>query len=152
MWSRRASVLGLLAVAGCGLSPVYGTGGNGVRRGLIALQAPKNRNAYPLLEQLELRFGTPTNPQYQLSFTLSTSRDRAADDSAQKTRRDLLVGTANWTLRDANGERARGTARRFVSLALGGEVMVSDAVVADANARLADTLAEEIQRQVWTAL
>lgn len=152
MWSRRGILLGLLAVAGCGLRPVYGPAGAVARRGMFALQAPQTRDGYAVLQQLELRFGAPADAPYRLSFDLDTSTERVADDAPQNTQRDHLVGIADWTLRSDAGVVGTGRARRFVSYAAGDGLIQDEAAREDARARLAEAIADEIQRQVWAVL
>lgn len=152
MWSRRGILLGLLAAAGCGLRPVHGPGGAVARRGMFALQAPQTRDGYAVLQQLELRFGAPADPQYRLRVDLDTSTERVADDAPQNTQRDHMVGVADWTLRGDTGLIGSGRARRFVSYAADDGVVQDEAARDDARARLADALADEIQRQVWAVL
>lgn len=150
--SRRSLIIGLLATAGCGFTPVYGPGGSAPRKGLFALRGPQNVDGYHLLQQLELRLGAPSNPEYQLEFDITTSRGRVADDPTLRTQSDHLVGTANWTLRKSGATVGSGTARRFVSVAIGGGLIRDDARNDDAQARLAQALADEILRQVWAVL
>lgn len=150
-WSRR-SLLAALALAGCGFRPALGPTGVLPRRGMIALQGPQSRDGYAVLQELELRLGAPNAPSHQLTFSISMARERVIDDGAQSTQRDHLRGEAGWILLEGGQEKARGTARRFVTLDVGNGLIKDTASADSAQARLASALADEILRQVLAAL
>ena len=102
MWSRRALILGALAVAACGFQPAYAPGGPGTRlQGQVRAADPRTSDDYAFLRQIEDRLGAPAAPRYDLAYTLRIASVGQAITSDDVTTRYSLNGTAAYTLTDA---------------------------------------------------
>lgn len=149
MWSkapsRRAALLGLLALGGCGFAPVYG-GANAKLLDQIAYQTPDNAGGFALRQQFRLRLGTATAPRLQLQADLSLQSRSAAVSAEGARTRINLIGTSNWVLRDRQtGARlASGQARAFTSYSATGSTIATQTSDVDATNRLATILADMI--------
>lgn len=101
--AKVAGVCALLALAGCGFTPLYAT--QGVSPGLSSIQviAPEGRVGYLLREDLddELAHEKDAPPAYRLALVVSQTRDPRGlrqDNTAQR----YEVGvTVRYTLTDA---------------------------------------------------
>ena len=142
--SRRAAVLGLVALAGCDFAPVYGQ--NTALRGLVTYETEDSVAGFRLRERLEQRMGVAQSPRYGLAVTLSESTQPAAITADGDTVRFNVVGKAKWTLRtlDTNGKVAEGTSESFASYSATGSTVATQAASADARARLSVALADMI--------
>lgn len=145
---RRAALLGLLALGGCGFAPVYGD--DAELRGQIAFETPDSVAGFRLREQLERRLGQSAAPRYALKVSLSFSRSAAAITSDGDTVRFNVVGNANWTLRETTTNRLieTGQTRNFTSYAATSSTVATQAAETDADARLSVTLADMIVSRV----
>lgn len=88
--------MSLVALAGCGFTPLYG--GGGVTAGLshIVVEAPDGRTAYLLRERLDdvLLAEHGARPLYRLDFTLAERRDPRGlgpDDAASRYELTLVI-------------------------------------------------------------
>lgn len=100
---RRTILLALAALplAGCGFTPVYGTGGSAeALRGRVRAADPDDHNGYVYIGRLEERLGRPEAPIFDLSYTISTSEEGLAISSGGETTRYNVTGTARFTLTD----------------------------------------------------
>ncbi len=142
--TRRAAILGLLALAGCGFTPVYGTGGVGGKlRGAVQITAPQTVEGYRLAHRIEDRLGRATSPRYALTVTLDITSAPVAIDRTDTSTRINLPGTANWTLTDTAGVRlGTGTVDTFTGYSTTGTTVATRAAQQDARDRLATALAD----------
>jgi LPS-assembly lipoprotein len=153
-WSdRRHVLLGLLALAGCGFTPVYGPGGTAsALRGQVQITAPETVEGYRLLQALRDRLGEAGTPAYVLSVTLTISEVPAATTAQGSTTRYTLPGSASYTLTTADGAPlAQGTVDGFTSYSATGTTVATSAAQVDARARLAQLLADQIVTRLSVA-
>lgn len=148
-WSdpgRRSALVGLLALGACGFVPVYGPGSSGSRlRGQVAITAPDTVEGYRLLQALQLRLGAAPAPRYDLTVTLTLTRQAAATTGDDSTIRYSLPGQSDYVLRDPAGVvLAQGRVTAFSSYAASGTTVATAAAEADARDRLALMLADQI--------
>ncbi len=153
MWSsepskipRRAALIGLAALAGCGFTPVYGPGSTASQlREQVRISAPATAEGYRLLQALRDRLGRASSPTYDLTVTLDFTQIAAATTAAGSTTRYNLPGSANYVLTDRNGAvLAQGAVDSFTSYSATGTTVATSAAETDARDRLAIQLAELI--------
>ncbi len=144
---RRAVVLSLLALGGCGFTPIYGPGGaaEGLRN-QIAFDEPSDRLRFILVRQLEARLGVPSDPRYRLSASVRRGEERIAVTSEGVTNRFQLLGVVDYAVRDAGTERrlTSGTVRNFVSYSATRTTVATRAAENAAEERLMRILADQI--------
>ena len=151
MWSdarlpRRAALAGLLALAGCGFAPVYGTGD--ALRGTLAYEAPETVLGYRLIERLEDRLGSPRDARALLRVGLSVGQGAAAIDAEGDLVRFSVNGAADWAVVGPEGVEADGRVTAFTGYSATGSTVATAAAQRDAEARLAVILADMIVAQV----
>ena len=142
--TRRAAFGGLLALGGCGFTPVHQD--SGALRGQVAFETPSNVAGFRLRGQLEQRLGVAQAPRYTLRVTLSASRSTAAVTTDGDIVRFNVVGAANWTLTEIGTDKliVSGRSRSFTSYAATGSTVATQAAETDARARLSIILADMI--------
>ena len=138
------ALLGLLALAGCGFAPVY-QDSTGLRE-QISFRTDDSVAGYRIQEALERRLGLAGAPAYLLTVSQSQSRDPAAINSDGDTVRYNIIGQADWVLRaiDSSATVAKGQETSFAAYAATGSTVATQAAEADAVARLATALADQI--------
>lgn len=152
MWlSRRAVLFGLLALPACGFEPVYGTGGsaNGLR-GSIQMDEPQSRNEFLLNEQIELRLGRASAPQYGLAVVLNIDEEGLAISDSNDIERFNLLGKAEFVLRDlsSNAPVFSGSVNTFTAYSASQQPVATLTASRDAEARLMVALADKITSQL----
>ena len=141
---RRAVLVSLLGLAGCGFAPIYG-GGEGFRE-QVTFETGQSVAGFRLKERLEVRLGRSTAPEFVLRVRLR-SRQRAAAITAEgDTSRLNIVGTASWSLRSiSDGKQIdAGEVEAFTSYSATGSTIATQATRDDAEARLSVILADLI--------
>lgn len=139
------------ALAACGFTPVYGTGGTGTAlRGKVAVQAPETEDGYLLVRDLEDRLGRAGVPEFDLAFTLVTITQGQAVTLSNQTDRYSIVGQADYVLtRIATGDiAASGNVRNFTGYSATGTTVETLAGERDARKRLMSILADQIVRDL----
>ncbi|SMX46350.1 LPS assembly lipoprotein LptE [Actibacterium lipolyticum] len=140
-------MLAALPLAGCGFTPVYGTGGaaDGLT-GRILVAAPKNRVGYELAGRLEERLGRTQTPDFKLSYAIKTSAQGVTITSSQSTTRYNLSGDVSYTLVDqATGALlTSGAVNSFTGYSAAGTTVATSAAETDAYNRLMIILADQI--------
>ncbi len=147
---RRAVLLALGALAGCGFAPALAPGG----RGRFAVEAPDTRAGFVLRGRLLDRLGTPgADAPYRLAFELAIDPEVAAVDPAQVTTRVRLEGAATFALTQTETGRVvlRGSASSFASYDTTGTTVSLAASARDAETRLAVILADRIAARLLAA-
>ncbi len=155
---RRVVLTGLAALAGCGFTPAYGPGG--AARGLtgtISVAAPKDRDSFGFVKQLELRLGQPSPARYALDYSIKVQQDGVGLTSTQETTRYNIVGTATFSVKDvADGEvLTSGQVNTFTGYSVGtvdttasppstSSTVSTRAAEQDARDRLMLALADEV--------
>lgn len=153
MQTRRAALLGLLALAGCGLTPAFGTGGQAqVLHNAVRLAAPDTVAGFRLRERLEERLGVATSPRFGLNVDLTSAPTPATITTDGDTTRFNLESAADWALTDMAGlELATGTVNTFTSYSATGSTVATQAAANDAADRLAVALADLIAARLILA-
>lgn len=143
---RLTAFLGALALASCGLSPVYGPSGGGTAlHGAIAFVAPETVADYQLRTRLIERLGDTTQARFTLDVVLSETPTAATVTLDGDTTRFNLVGTADWVLTDVTGvTNMSGSEETFVSYSATGSTVATQSAASDASTRLSIALADLI--------
>jgi LPS-assembly lipoprotein len=152
MWSsdpvpRRAALLAVLALAGCGFTPAYGPGSPAqVLRGAVTVTGGETVFDYRLRTALEDRLGQGDGAAFALAVTSRLDEVQAAVTPDGTITRFNVTGEADWTLTDraTAGAVASGTATAFTSYLTTGSTVSTEAAQRDAEERLAVVLAEQI--------
>ena len=146
-WSdRRSALLGLLALAGCGFTPVYGPGSTAsALRNQTTITAPETVEGYRLLQALRDRLGQADDPAFTLTVALEITQVAAATTAEGSTTRYTLPGTATYALTGLAGAAiTSGSVDSFTSFSATGSTVATSAAEVDARARLAAILADQI--------
>lgn len=156
--SDRRTFLGLIAalpLAACGFAPAYGPdGGASALRGRLQVQAPQSRTDFDFISRIAARLGSPTDPAYDLGYSISALRHMGGITANNVITRYSLHGTATWTLteRQSGTRVAGGTVRAFTSWSTTGTTVAGLAAEDDAYRRLSVMLADQvIQRLIAVA-
>ena len=144
--SRRGALLGLVGLAGCGLTPVYGPNGTATAlRGAIAFSESETVMEYQVRARLIERLGDTVQAQYTLRVTLTETPTPATITPDGDTTRFNIFGTAVWTLTDMAGALAKGgEVETFTSYSATGSTVATQTARTDASARLSIALADLI--------
>lgn len=152
MWlSRRLIVLSLLALAGCGFEPVYGTNGEAsALRGTVLMDEPTNRQQFQLNEQIELRLGRATAPRYGLAVALTVREEGLAISRSNDITRFNILGKADYVLRDltTGAPVTKGSVDTFTAYSASEQPVATLAAERDATKRLMTALADKIVSQL----
>lgn len=146
-WSRRALVLGALALAGCGFAPVYGPGGTGSRlSGQIRTADPKTPDDFAFVGRIDERLGPENAARFGLAYKLSIAVVPQAITPDEVTTRYALNGSADFVLTGiADGKVVtRGRVSSFTSYSTTGTTIATMAAEQDAHERLAQMLADQV--------
>ncbi|RDW14210.1 LPS assembly lipoprotein LptE [Paracoccus thiocyanatus] len=146
-WSRRAAVLGALALAACGFSPVYGPGGTGARLfGKVRTADPRTPDDFAFAGRIAERLGPDAEARFLLDYNLRVAVVPQAITPDEVTTRYALNGTADFTLTEAATGRVvtRGQVSSFTSYSTTGTTIATMAAEQDAHERLARMLADQV--------
>lgn len=148
----RFVLLGLLALAGCGFSPVYGPGGTGeVWQNTVTVNTPDSVLGFRLAGRLGDVLGKPTAAQFALDVTPQVEPVPATITEEGDITRFNLTGKATWILTDLAGAPVSdGLVQTFTSYSATGSTVATQAAEADAHSRLAIALADLIVQQLLT--
>lgn len=153
MWSpdRRAALLALLALAGCGLTPVYGPGGAGQRLfGKVRPRDPQTYQDFAFNRRLAERLGEGS--QYDLDYRITVGVVPQAITRDEVTNRYSLNGTADFALTDREGRvLAQGRVSNFTSYSTTGTTIATLTAEGDARTRLAEMLADQVVTRLLAA-
>ncbi|WP_341367993.1 LPS assembly lipoprotein LptE [Yoonia sp. BS5-3] len=146
--TRRTSLLGLFALAGCGFAPIYGE--DAALHGQVAYETDETVDGFRIRSQLERRLGVAAQPRYLLKITKTEERQTSAITSDGDTTRFNVIGTARWVLTDSGTgqEVDRGTVQAFTGYATTGSTTATQAAETDAAARLSVILADRVVSQL----
>lgn len=158
MWSpdrltRRALLLGVMAVAACGLQPVYGPGGTGTRlQGQVRPRDPKTYEDFAFNRRLAERLGPDGDAALDLDYQISIGVVAQAITPDEVTTRYSLNGTADFVLRDpAGGVVTQGRVSSFTSYSTTGTTIATLSAEGDARQRLASMLADQVVTRLLMA-
>jgi LPS-assembly lipoprotein len=153
--TRRAALLGCLALGGCGFAPAYAPGGGaGALRGTVALTtATDSAFDYRLRSSLEDRLGRAALPLYDLRVESRIDEVPTAITGGGSVTRFNLTGRADFVLTEGGTgvERARGSVSSFTGYSATGTTVATRAAAEDAKERLAAMLADLIVNRLITA-
>lgn len=146
------ALMGLLALAGCGLTPAFAPGGPGLRwQNTVTVVAPETVIGFRMGTHLTEILGPPTTAQYTLSFVPKSAPVPATITEAGDITRFNLTGNAAWTLTDADGAQiADGLVQTFTSYSATGTTVATQSAENAARDRLAVALADLIVQQLLT--
>lgn len=150
---RRVALLGLLALSGCGLTPVYGTGGAGKWLfGKIRPRDPQTYQDFAFNQRLSERLGPDAEGAFNLDYVISIGVVPQAITPEEVTTRYSLNGTVDFALKDASGVvRAQGRASGFTSYSTTGTTIATLTAEGDARKRLARMLADQVVTRLLAA-
>ena len=160
MLPRRAFLLSgsVLAVAGCGFRPLYGTGSaaaNGqVSDELAAVEIPVvgDRNGQILRNNLIRLFnpgGRPSLPRYRLAVGLRVSEVKLGIQRDDTATRANLVASARYTLTDTAGEElTSGSSRAIASFNILDDEFATLSGSEDARDRALAEIAQDIRTRI----
>lgn len=145
--TRRAALIGLAALAGCGFVPVYGPGGAGqALLGSVAVDVPQTVDGFRLRQAVEDRLGPVARPAYRLTLSYDVIEAANAITPDGTASRMNLTGTVRYILRAEGGETAltMGQVDSFISYTTTGTTVATRAAADDARLRLAVALADQL--------
>ncbi|MGJ8597065.1 LPS assembly lipoprotein LptE [Sulfitobacter sp.] len=153
LYNRRSLLALPLALAACGFTPVYGTGGTGTQlRGQVLVQEPSTQAGFLLTRQLETRLGrSGPAARYALDLTIDTSEEGLAINAAGDTTRFNLTGRVDYSLRDANSGTVvtSGKVQNFTAYSAIGTTVATLAAERDAIERLMVILGDQITTRLY---
>lgn len=144
---RRAAVLALLALAGCGFTPVYGpTGDAQDLRGRIVVADPADEEGFALVKRLEDRLGRAQKSDLSLTADIRVSQTALGFLPDGEISRFNVLGRVDWQLVriDTGAEVASGTEKSFTTYSATSTTVATTFARRDANRRLMVILADRI--------
>lgn len=155
MWlpDRRTVLLAALAVAGCGLSPVYGPGGAGGKLfGKVRPRDPGTPLDFVFNRRLSERLGPEDAAVYDLDYQINAGVVAQAITPDEVTTRYSLNGTADFALTGPDGAViTQGRVSSFTSYSTTGTTISTLAAEGDARERLALMLADQVVTRLLAA-
>jgi LPS-assembly lipoprotein len=155
LYSRRSLIALPLALAACGFTPVYGTGGTGARlRGQVLMQEPATQAGYLLTRHLETRLGRSSGAaRYDLDLIISSDEEGLAVNRAGDITRFNLVARVDYVLRDTTTGSivTSGKVENFTAYSAIGTTVASLAAERDAIERLMVILGDQITARLYAA-
>lgn len=136
-----------LVLAACGFAPAFGTKGPAERLlGTVYAADPGDKNSFDFVQRIEERLGRPTNPLYDLTYTIATNPVGVGITPDGATTRYNLTGTLTWTLtRRADKLRmAGGSFGTFTSYSATGTTVAGLTAQTDGSLRLMRLLADDV--------
>lgn len=146
-WSRRGLLLGALALAACGFSPVYGPTGTGSKLfGQIRAADPSTPDEYTFAGRIAERLGPDQAARFALAYNLRIAVVPQAITPDEVTTRYSLNGSADFVLTEAASgqEVTRGQVSTFTSYSTTGTTIATMSAEQDAHDRLARMLADQV--------
>lgn len=147
MWSSRRQILVFLALAGCGFTPAFGTKGpaEGLL-GTVRTADPTDKKSFDFVQRMEERLGRPTNPLYDLTYTITTKLIGVGITPDGAITRYNLTGGIDWTLtrRSDKQRMAGGHIDTFTSYSATGSTVAGITAQSDASLRLMRLLADDV--------
>lgn len=150
--TRRAAILSLVALAGCGFAPIHGPGESARSlRGRIAVLAPADEEGAALVRRLEDRLGTPRESEFVLAAQIRIGETAVGFLSGAEISRFNVEGQVDWQLTDSTGATvATGRERGFTSYAATSTTVATTSARRDARRRLMVILADHIATSILT--
>lgn len=155
LYKRRSLIALPLALAACGFTPVYGTGGTGTQlRNQVLVQEPSSQAGYLLTRHMETRLGrSGSAARYALDLTIDLKEDGLAINTTGDITRFNLIGRVTFALRDTNtGDTvASGNVENFTAYSATGTTVATLAAERDAVERLMVILGDQVTARLYTA-
>ena len=145
MWLSKLAPLLLLAA--CGYSPALAPGGSAdALIGQVAVEAPKDANAYDLVRELENRLERGQSGAFELDYDIATDEVAVGVTAEQETTRYSVRGAVTYRLTDpATGKSIlSGTVQNSTGYSTTATPVSTRAAQQDAYERLMVILADEI--------
>ncbi|MDO5648605.1 LPS assembly lipoprotein LptE [Paracoccus sp. (in: a-proteobacteria)] len=146
------AALALLALTGCGMTPVYGPGSPA--KALFGQVRPKDASTFDEFtfnRRISERLG-PEGADYALSYTLRFGAVPQGITPDEVTTRYSLNGTADFTLTGPDGAVVtRGRVSSFTSYSTTGTTIATLTAEGDARNRLAVMLADQVVMRLLAA-
>ena len=149
VWKRRALLVGLLGLAGCGFTPVYGTppeGQGNDLRGRIKVAGPSDEEGFALVKRLEDRLGLPQGADMSLLADIRITEQSVGFLPDGEISRFNVTGQVDWRLNRIGdgGQVATGRERSFTSYSATSTTVATTFAQRDARRRLMVILADRI--------
>lgn len=154
LYSRRALLCLPLALAACGFSPVYGTGGTGGQlQNAVEVVEPDTRDAFLLTRRVEEKLGRANAPVYRLNVDIDTDQEDIAVDRQGDITRFNLIGMSDYSLVELSTGRVvtSGSVNNFTSYSATGTTVSELAAARDAQLRLMTLMADMIVLRLLSA-
>lgn len=145
------ALAGLLPLAACGFTPVYGpNGGGGQLWESVAYAEPGNSLGFGFVSRLEDRLGRSSSPSYRLDYSIGAGESSLALDGAVEVSRSSLHGSVTFSLVDlSTGQVVQtGDARTFIGFNVSGSPVTTAAARRSAQDRLVVALADQVVAQL----
>lgn len=148
-FDRRTLLISFSALAGCGFTPVYGTGPSGQAsdlRGRISVAAPEDVEGFELVKRLEDRLGLPEAADLSLTAQILITEEAVGFLPDGEISRFNVIGRVDWQLAeigDGTGV-ASGSERSFTSYSATSTTVATTFAQRDARRRLMVILADRI--------
>ena len=141
---RLLTTLGVLALAGCGFQPVYGTNGAAtVLIGQTSIETTEPLLGYALAGRVVERLGPPQANGFSLSVTPASTALETTVEGGDSATRTFLRGTASFVLTDSTGAIvSSGEVQTTTGYSTTGNSVSTRAAEQDATERLAIMLAD----------
>ena len=153
-WSRRAVLLTPLALAACGFTPAFGTKGPAeALLGTVRTADLEDKNGFDFVQRMEERLGRPTQPLYDLAYTITTKPVGVGITPGGATTRYNLTGGIDWTLtrRADQAPVAGGHIDSVTSYSATGSTVAGLTAETDASLRLMRLLADAVVMRLMAA-
>lgn len=147
LFERRTLLAGLLLLAGCGFTPVYGPGGNAEGlRGTVEVDEPDDPAGFALVRRLEDLLGIPADPSYRLTAQIRLTELDLGVTPDQEITRYHIIGRSSYTLFEISSGKAvsTGSVDNFTSYSATGTPFATTTAQRDARDRLMSSLADQI--------
>ena len=144
---KLLALLGVLPLAACGFTPVYGPGGAGSRlQNRLGFAAPADVLGFTLVSRLEDRLGRSDAPSHELSYRIATADSDLAVTGSADVNRVNISGTVGFAVTElATGRVVQtGEVTTFTAYGTTGSPVATLAARRDAQARLMTALADQI--------
>ena len=143
-----------LVLAACGFAPAFGTKGpaEGLL-GTVRTADPTDKNGFDFVQRMEERLGRPTNPLFDLTYSIVTNPVGVGITPDGAITRYNLTGTLTWTLtRRADQLRMTGGSfGTFTSYSATGSTVAGLTAQTDASLRLMRLFADDVVMRLVAA-
>lgn len=153
--SRRAALLAVLGLAGCGFAPAFVPGGSAAQwQNAVIVDAPETPMGFRMGARLRETLGAPSAAKFTMMIAPQAAPVPATITEEGDITRLNLTGNATWQIKElATGAVVEeGLVQTFTSYSATGSTVATQAAETDALERLSVALADLIVQQLLTAL